>query len=280
MRRLAVPCFALLLTCLAHAARADCDNALSDFDVGVCAAQSFNDTSNELDMTYRQTFNILSPDQQTQLRHDELDWIAKRDSQCGFSRNGVYYVDFNCATNMTEARITALKNLMNGPGMFSLKSGEYLVRGTSPPWLFQQMGLNKSYMFGGWSNGMKPTIVKLAAVNAKPGQTLIITYISGRVSIGPGWPGADAAGTPNSNGFDDSQSPDEYVQSGTANPGALLGAFTDATGQLVAAPLAINDGPFTAAIPPGAVQLQLGINDYDFGDNTGGMIVNVKRGGS
>lgn len=56
--------------------------------------------------------------------------------------------------------------------------------------------------------------------------------------------------------------------------GALIGAFADGTGALVAKPFLIaNGGSFK--VPAGATQLQMGVNDHFFTDNGGSWSVSV-----
>jgi hypothetical protein len=56
--------------------------------------------------------------------------------------------------------------------------------------------------------------------------------------------------------------------------GGLCGAFTDATGHVIQA-IAIGFGPSWFTVPAGATQLQLGVNDEHFADNTGSFSVSA-----
>lgn len=282
VRRLAMLCATLILTGFAHAARADCAGVLSDFDMGLCQAQAFNDADRSLNQAYQQLFTTLPSGQQTQLRHDELGWIGRRDQQCAASLHGNFYIDFNCVTNVTLARLSVLKAQLVAPDIQMAANREYTVQGGTMPWLWVAGGLNSTYQFG-IQDGTEPSVVSLAALNARPGQPLIITYVAGQICIGPGWPETDASGTRNTYANDGVAStgrplPSAYMQQHPINLSALVGAFTDKQGQLVAPPFTINDGPFTATIPPGATQLQLGINDDNYADNIGAITVSVKRG--
>lgn len=58
---------------------------------------------------------------------------------------------------------------------------------------------------------------------------------------------------------------------------ALCGAFTDSAGNVIQ-PLAIGASPTTLIVPAGATQLQLGINDDRYDDNTGNFVVQVTAG--
>lgn len=57
--------------------------------------------------------------------------------------------------------------------------------------------------------------------------------------------------------------------------GALVGAFADTVGVLASAPFVLDDGPDLKLIPPGATQLQLGLNDDFAADHTGGLVISV-----
>ena len=48
---------------------------------------------------------------------------------------------------------------------------------------------------------------------------------------------------------------------------------------IVGAPYAVNDGPLAVTIPVGATQLQLGINDDIYFDNSGALLVDVSGPG-
>lgn len=58
--------------------------------------------------------------------------------------------------------------------------------------------------------------------------------------------------------------------------GSLLGCFTDGTGQIVAGqtPFLIANGG-TFIVPAGANQLQMGMNDYPYSDNSGAWVMSV-----
>jgi hypothetical protein len=56
---------------------------------------------------------------------------------------------------------------------------------------------------------------------------------------------------------------------------ALVGTFADSTGAIVGTPFFVGTGPVSFAVPPGATQLQLGMNDDFFLDNAGFLSVQV-----
>ena len=59
-----------------------------------------------------------------------------------------------------------------------------------------------------------------------------------------------------------------------------MGTFATNTGAIVGTPFKIGDGPTVLTIPGGATQLQLGVNDDKFADNTGFWSVQVSGPGS
>ena len=78
--------------------------------------------------------------------------------------------------------------------------------------------------------------------------------------------------------------PGKYIHGDPVNLGALVGVFTDASGNILGAPFAVGAAKSTQMIPRQASQLQLGINDDVFGGNTaetrntGGFTVQILPG--
>jgi len=62
--------------------------------------------------------------------------------------------------------------------------------------------------------------------------------------------------------------------------GGLVGAFTNGSGVIVETPVCIGgNGSISFAVPTGATQLQLGINDNKYTDDTGSFSINVAKNG-
>jgi hypothetical protein len=152
------------------------------------------------------------------------------------------------------------------------------------PWVWKPGGENQAFSFG-YPNGTAPVVVPLAALGAKQGGSLTIAYAGGQIAIGEGGRPADAGGY---SGLNNEMGPlgafpSRYVQGDPVNLGALVAVFTDGAGNILAAPFAVGAGRTTQAIPPGASQLQLGINDDVFGGstaearNSGGFTVRIAR---
>ena len=149
------------------------------------------------------------------------------------------------------------------------------IPSTAGPW---SQGLNPTFDYGTHDN--TPPVVIDAASGAAftPGSTLTVTYLSGTVQAGAGYPFNDANGLPG------------YVRNSCENFGcfpaffmnprpdllamALVGAFTN-NGVIVGYPFPIGNRPKTLTIPAGANQLSLGINDTRFSDNSGFFTVAV-----
>jgi hypothetical protein len=123
------------------------------------------------------------------------------------------------------------------------------------------------------SNGLiSPTIVRV-----KPGDNLTIQYMLGYVY-------ADFSGHPERKTDADGYSktmptyagslPSFYIND-QINHMALIGTFADSKGVIVGFPFFIGNGPVNIDVPQGAAQLQLGINDNLFRDNSCLFIVKV-----
>lgn len=158
----------------------------------------------------------------------------------------------------------------------------YAVNAKSGPWQYVSGGLNSAYQFG-INDHLAPTVVPVTA-----GTQVSISYASGSINIastgyGPANSYVDARGvlalpnpdlSPHYNG----DMPSIYMNESASSPkylGELVGTFSGSTGQLVGSPFAIGNGPFELSVPPGAVSLQLGVNDNLFADNVGTWSINV-----
>lgn len=149
------------------------------------------------------------------------------------------------------------------------------VQGNQGPWMSVSGGLNSAYPYdlGGYT---PPTVISgTSGLSFSAGLSLTVSYVSGLVSIGTGWPFVDANGTPGYNPIGYGLTPANYM-----NPpytmSELVGTFANSSGSIVGTPFAIGDlGTFT--IPSGATQLQLGVMDFEYGDNSGSWTVKVAQ---
>lgn len=155
------------------------------------------------------------------------------------------------------------------------------VAGTDMPWLSVNGGLNTNYQYG-VGDGAAPTVVGASSgISFAPGGTIAITYVSGLVSAGPGFPSTDANGdqsfiTNANTGNSGHVFPSFYFNHASYPTylDELVGTFTNSSGAIVGTPFAVGDNA-SVIIPTGATQLQLGINDDILSDNSGSFTVNI-----
>jgi hypothetical protein len=171
----------------------------------------------------------------------------------------------------------------------ALVTRSVLVTAKQGPWAYVAGtgGLNSNYVYG-TSNGLQApvTITTLNGFVFLPGGTFDITYVSGTIKAGTGgaFPGEDADGNPakpvnadidTSNGLFYAS---EYIPAVQfpVNQGALVGTFTDSAGAIVGNPFKIGNSAHLV-VPIGASQLQMGVNDDFYGDNSGSWSTTVSQ---
>jgi hypothetical protein len=168
--------------------------------------------------------------------------------------------------------------------------GTYTVAATAMPWVWKPGGLNSSFQYG-LMDGSPPTVIALAELNARAGQYLTIRYVRGQIALGAGGPKADGRGyvgqkDHGGNGITGRPLPSTFMGPYPINLGSLVGVFTDKNGGIVGSPFAIGAGAVRKQVPPGAQQIQLGVNDDIFGaanaetGNSGSFTVAVSPGHS
>ena len=154
------------------------------------------------------------------------------------------------------------------------------------PWM---PSLNPAYDYG-WHDNNSPTIINHAnsGIIFTAGNMLTITYLSGLISAGGSLPFTDANGDTTSRYgcgpglIEPTQKhlPCFYVDlSKKTYLMALIGVFADSNGLMVGQPFTVGNGPYLIAIPAGATQLQLGVNDDIFNDNMGSWAIQVTHYG-
>jgi hypothetical protein len=159
------------------------------------------------------------------------------------------------------------------------------VDANAMPWL---SSVNPHYAYG-IGDGVAPLVVDASSgLSFAAGGTITISYLSGFTSPFGAMPDTDADGdtgfVTKSLGFDDAGATGEYfptLYTALETPdsvyylAALVGTFADASGVIVGNPFWIGNGPTSVIVPDGAVRLQLGINDDQFLDNTGRLLVSL-----
>jgi hypothetical protein len=188
-----------------------------------------------------------------------------------------------------------------GAGAASSASAAVVVSvdGRSAPWDWASGGLNDSFQFGAQDN-TAPTAVTFASAGITGPSWAVLYTGSGLTSAFGGPPTQDVDGYVGSVFKDDDPGssgnflPSHYMPSyWNSDPGlgvflnALVATFTDANGQIVGNPFPIGyvfdnggtpsfvQGVSSGPTPVGATQIQLGMNDDIFGDNTGALQVCV-----
>ncbi len=156
-----------------------------------------------------------------------------------------------------------------------------VVDSTAGPWDYVSGGLNDASQYGD-HDFTAPTVISAAdGFNFTAGGTFTITYISGLTSPYGGAPYADAVGDTGYNASNNIGNSGGVFPSFYFNPtdypaylAALVGTFTDSSGQIVGTPFLVGLAR-SVVVPVGATQIQLGINDDIFRDNTGSLTVTV-----
>jgi hypothetical protein len=161
------------------------------------------------------------------------------------------------------------------------------VDGRVRPWDFAPVvgGQNSDFVFGGGDGGnlgLAPVVIDSGSgLSFAPGGALTITRTGGLTSAFDGPPTEDGLGyfslgpandNPGSSGgpFPSTYTPADW----DTNLMALMGTFADASGNIVGTPFEIGNGR-SVIIPVGASQLQLGLNDDIFDDNTGALNLRI-----
>ncbi len=155
------------------------------------------------------------------------------------------------------------------------------VGGQQGPWL---QSLNPSFGYGVDDNSAPDVLTATSGFSFAAGGNFTVTYISGCESAGSGFACVDANGNTaypfnNSPGSSGKVGPSFYMSPYPIYLSELVGTFAD-NGVIVGTPFALGNGPTVVTVPAGADELQLGINDDIYSDNTGSFTVDVSGPGS
>jgi len=235
-----------LLSCLllasGHAAHADCPNAAAGLYTGLCQAQEFAQADSMLTQEVALLSANLPPAGRARLASQQQAFLRRRNRAC----ESANYISFGCAAAQTKARLAALNARITQLSPAEKRFGHYRIPAT--PWIWKPDGQTAS------AGGAGPAVLALSGLPATPGQILIIRLVTGTVSVGN----------------------QALVPSYFHTLGGLAGAFTDAVGQLVGQPFAVENGTAQELIPHGAVQLQLGVNSNSLAGDAGSIEVAVR----
>jgi uncharacterized protein YecT (DUF1311 family) len=100
----------LVLACpSAGAHAAGCAKPRNAFDQVYCAGNLFSQADKDLNTTYGDLRKQLKAPEQATLRTGQLAWIKQRDNACSEEKPNGYYVNLDCAVDMTQQRQAFLK---------------------------------------------------------------------------------------------------------------------------------------------------------------------------
>ena len=95
-----------ILVCAAGAAQANsaCDKPKNDFDDMYCLNKVYQEADKALNDTYGALSAKLDADGKARLKAGQLNWIKQRNGRCSKQEDDSFYVDLQCAANMTVKR--------------------------------------------------------------------------------------------------------------------------------------------------------------------------------
>nr|WP_255701915.1 lysozyme inhibitor LprI family protein [Bordetella sp. LUAb4] len=89
---------------------AGCAKPRTAFDQVYCSGNMFSQTDHELSAAYADLLKQLRPSQQDVLRKSQVAWTKTRDAQCSEEKQNGYYVNLDCAVEVTQQRLNFLKD--------------------------------------------------------------------------------------------------------------------------------------------------------------------------
>jgi uncharacterized protein YecT (DUF1311 family) len=107
--KLLVALFSLLFAGSAFANSA-CDRVTNDFDGLYCLNKVYQQADTDLNVAYKQLVAKLDAEGRAKLKAGEAQWMAERNASCSMHKDGGFYVDLDCATQMTIDRTRFLQD--------------------------------------------------------------------------------------------------------------------------------------------------------------------------
>lgn len=99
----------LLLSMTAGAYAAGCATPKNAFDQVYCAGNLFAQVDHDLNVEYGILRKKLNPSGLVALKQGQLVWIKERNNQCSEEKSSGFFVNLDCANNMTQSRLAFLK---------------------------------------------------------------------------------------------------------------------------------------------------------------------------
>lgn len=107
MKKFAALLSVALLPIASHAA--GCGKPRNAFDQVYCASTVFSQADRDLNAQYSRLRAHLNASQQGSLKTGQLAWLKQRDQQCSEEKDSGYFVNLECAVNMTQQRLAFLQ---------------------------------------------------------------------------------------------------------------------------------------------------------------------------
>jgi uncharacterized protein YecT (DUF1311 family) len=107
MKRVALSLLLAAFSMTAYAA--DCGKPRNAFDQVYCSSTQFSQSDRDLNQQYDRVKQALQPAAQATLKHGQLAWLSQRDTKCSLQKDNSYFVNLECATDMTQQRIAFLR---------------------------------------------------------------------------------------------------------------------------------------------------------------------------
>lgn len=107
MKKIAIVLLTVVFPLGAHAA--GCAKPRNAFDQVYCAGNLFSQVDRDLNQEYTSLRKHLNPAQQGSLKNGQLAWIRQRDGQCSEEKPSGYFINLDCAVDMTQKRMTFLQ---------------------------------------------------------------------------------------------------------------------------------------------------------------------------
>lgn len=89
-------------------AQRQCDGPLTAYDSLYCLQKVYMKADDDLNAVYGKLMAALPATAKATLRNAQRAWIARRDRDCVFEKDGWTFVSMDCATDLTVSRVNEL----------------------------------------------------------------------------------------------------------------------------------------------------------------------------
>ena len=88
----------------------ECENPKNNFDSIYCLNKVYIQTDKNLNESYSALRKHLYGQERYALLKSQREWIEVRNDECSLSKNGMFYVNLRCTTDVTRKRTEFLNN--------------------------------------------------------------------------------------------------------------------------------------------------------------------------